>query len=385
MTIAHFIVFGDAHDKHVQALTQEVLTLSPQAVLQCVPPIESGQTFQISWAYPQEALTFYVENQPIVCTSETVGWVRSLGENTPVSWLKNPLHYYCHQEKLACLQAIWEGYPMQWLNPLAGVRLANHKMYQLKIAHQLGFHVPTTLVTDQTHTLQTYFPQDDTSLAIKSFERKTVFRPFKKRELFRHWLHRMLEDALGITLTAPKHLDGSLEGAYTRQLSVADLKAYASSLSQCPVTVQNYIEKSLELRVTVVRDEVFAASIDSQVTGTYLADFRKHATDYTILPYTLDESIQKKCVALCQALGLHYGAIDLILTPENELIFLEINANPQWLWVEYKTGQPITKAMARCLLALREDTKPSSVMVSEQGFASSTLALHEVVLHQFGQ
>ena len=50
-------------------------------------------------------------------------------------------------------------------------------------------------------------------------------------------------------------------------------------------------------------------------------------------------------MALVRRLGLRYGAIDLILTPEGDYVFLEINPNGQWQWIEEPTGLPITSAL----------------------------------------
>jgi hypothetical protein len=38
------------------------------------------------------------------------------------------------------------------------------------------------------------------------------------------------------------------------------------------------------------------------------------------------------------------------LTPSGEFVFLEINPAGQWLFIEDRTGQPITQAVARLLM-----------------------------------
>jgi glutathione synthase/RimK-type ligase-like ATP-grasp enzyme len=49
-------------------------------------------------------------------------------------------------------------------------------------------------------------------------------------------------------------------------------------------------------------------------------------------------------------MGLVYGAIDLILTPEGEYVFVEVNPNGQYWWIERLTGLPITKRIVRLLV-----------------------------------
>ena len=56
--------------------------------------------------------------------------------------------------------------------------------------------------------------------------------------------------------------------------------------------------------------------------------------------------------SLMAALGLVYGAIDMRLTEEGEYVFLEVNPAGQWLFIEQRTGQPITAAVTDRLVAL---------------------------------
>jgi len=53
-----------------------------------------------------------------------------------------------------------------------------------------------------------------------------------------------------------------------------------------------------------------------------------------------------------QELGLRYGAIDLIVTPQDEWVFLESNCNGQWLWLEKLVGLSISDALASLLVKL---------------------------------
>lgn len=50
-------------------------------------------------------------------------------------------------------------------------------------------------------------------------------------------------------------------------------------------------------------------------------------------------------------LGLVFACIDFIVTPDDKFVFLEINPNGQWLWVEKLTGLPIAESMAKLLAA----------------------------------
>ena len=97
---------------------------------------------------------------------------------------------------------------------------------------------------------------------------------------------------------------------------------------------------------------MLAAAIDSQATNRTRVDWRRYDLGHT--PHRaiqLPPSIEGKLVALCRGLGLSYGAIDLIVTPEGEHVFLELNPAGQWHWIEQLTGLPISDAIADELVA----------------------------------
>ena len=66
--------------------------------------------------------------------------------------------------------------------------------------------------------------------------------------------------------------------------------------------------------------------------------------------HALPKKIATACVDLTAALGLCFGAIDLLVTPDGRYVFLEINPNGQWAFIEEFTGLPISDAIAGLLV-----------------------------------
>lgn len=58
-----------------------------------------------------------------------------------------------------------------------------------------------------------------------------------------------------------------------------------------------------------------------------------------------------------EKLGLAYGAIDFVVTPEGEYVFLEVNPSGQFLWADYEAGLPLLDAMCEMLIQGRLDYK----------------------------
>lgn len=99
--------------------------------------------------------------------------------------------------------------------------------------------------------------------------------------------------------------------------------------------------------------KVFAAAIDSQQLAKARYDWRVEGIalcDKWFI-YQLPIEIEKKLLALIDYFSKNYGAIDLILTPEDDYVFLEINPVGEFLWLERYPGFPLSEAIADLLFA----------------------------------
>jgi len=124
-------------------------------------------------------------------------------------------------------------------------------------------------------------------------------------------------------------------------------------LQFCPMTFQENIPKALELRITIVGEQIFTAAINSQQLDGAIYDWRKEgrALHQQWQPYDLPKTIEKQLLELMKYFGLNYGAIDMIVTPDERYIFLEINPVGEFFWLElYPPYFPISQAIAEVLV-----------------------------------
>ena len=63
----------------------------------------------------------------------------------------------------------------------------------------------------------------------------------------------------------------------------------------------------------------------------------------------LPQVLQRDILLFIKKMGLQFGCIDMIVTQEGKYIFLEINPNGQWYFVQLKTHVNIAKAVAELL------------------------------------
>lgn len=114
-----------------------------------------------------------------------------------------------------------------------------------------------------------------------------------------------------------------------------------------PYLLQQFIDKSEDVRVIVVGNDVFAVAIESQASPDTAIDFR--AGDVRKLRHriiSLPSVVADALVGLTRSLSLRFAAIDLVADRDGRYWFLELNPNGQWAWLEELTHVPISSAFA---------------------------------------
>lgn len=230
---------------------------------------------------------------------------------------------WSYQEMEETVFGVWQSLGGRWINDPNHDDHASRKVYQLKTAKELGFNIPSTIITNSKHALKAYRQSQ--------MKQEIIYKPFHGNE--QHWRE-------------------------TRVLKAADEKLI-TNLKFSPVIFQDYVEAKVDLRITVVDGNIYPAEIHSQ-TSTYKVDFRMDMKNVKVNEHKLPSDIETKILKLMKKLNLVYGAIDMRLTPEGDYVFLEINPAGQWLFVEYETKQPISKAIAKYLLQGVDQTSTSS-------------------------
>ncbi|GAA0929104.1 hypothetical protein [Virgisporangium aurantiacum] len=114
---------------------------------------------------------------------------------------------------------------------------------------------------------------------------------------------------------------------------------------------QEYVEKAYEVRLTVIGNMFFPVTIRSQDADATRIDWRgwneMSYGDYHPLP----DDLVKKVQTLLTELDLVYAALDFIVTPDGEYVFLEVNPNGQFIWMDTDLQLPMADCMADLLAA----------------------------------
>jgi glutathione synthase/RimK-type ligase-like ATP-grasp enzyme len=166
----------------------------------------------------------------------------------------------------------------------------------------------------------------------------------------RDFLRRYPQGAIIKTIGSPSiHLPEGRAYVYSNRITASDLPPN-TSLNDSPLIVQRLIAKSVDVRVTVVGESIFATEIDSQRFEASRYDWRA-AADQSGLhhPHRLPDNIARKCNRITAELGLSYSAIDLCVDDMGEYYFFEVNPNGEWAWIETEVGYPVSDAIVALL------------------------------------
>ncbi|MBO1351364.1 MAG: MvdD family ATP-grasp ribosomal peptide maturase [Hormoscilla sp. GUM202] len=226
------------------------------------------------------------------------------------------------QESCATIQGMIASLNAFHLDLVHLIRHASNKQLQLQVARSLGIETPQTLTTNNPLAVGEFVGECPQGAIVKMLSSFAIYEEEEEKVVFTN-------------LVKPEDLE-DLEG-----------------LRFCPMTFQELIPKALELRTTIAGQQIFTAAIDSQKSQKARYDWRRRGlaliNDWQ--PYDLPQELSEKLLQLMDYFGLHYGAIDIILTPDDRHVFLEINPVGEFFWLDRCPGLPISQAIADTLLS----------------------------------
>ena len=203
----------------------------------------------------------------------------------------------------------------RWVNHPAATYKAEQKALQLATARKVGLNVPRTVITNNAAGIR-LAAQGDAVVAVKGLD--TVLVREDDVETF----------------------------GYTSLL--ATTSAESACLASTPLVAQQALTNKLDLRVTVVGNQVFCCAV-KHGTQPIQGDWRLAKSGAKFQRYELPQDVASKCLHLTKTLGLVFGAIDLAIQ-DGVYYFLEINPTGEWAWLVDQTDQPIDEAIAATLL-----------------------------------
>jgi glutathione synthase/RimK-type ligase-like ATP-grasp enzyme len=245
-------------------------------------------------------------------------WFRRLyPPETPIDVGDAEDRAFIAREWASMVRGVFAALDVPTINPIYPMVRAT-KPYQLALARRAGLAVPDTVITSSRRRALEFVAGPGPSL------HKVITAPQGRFLATQLWDDR---DA--------GHLD---------------------ELELAPTIFQKRVGGTRELRITAVGEQLFAAEY-----RTALVDGR---TDMAA-PYVrhqLPVSVACGLLSLLDRLGLPFATIDMRIDEQGEYWFLEANNAGQFLWIEIRTGMPISRAVADllCESARRHRQRPAT-------------------------
>lgn len=192
-----------------------------------------------------------------------------------------------------------------WINSKESAQRANSKLLQLKLAAECDMKIPLTLCSND--------PQDIRYFLLKHEKEGVIYKPL----CVNFWFD---EEQIKIS--------------HTVKMSFLELPSN-KLLQLTPGIFQKEIKKKYELRITCFGDYIVAAKLNSQEHREGKMDWRAIPEGkMDIEPYELPSSLAEKIRHFMQKMGLVFGSLDFIVDENHEYVFLEVNEQGQFLWLE---------------------------------------------------
>lgn len=230
---------------------------------------------------------------------------------------------FIQREKVEVLRSLWRMIPSNlWLNHPRNILNSSNKIDQLITASKFGLNIPNTLITTSKSNIVDFIAHEYSVIA------KAIKHGFVENE------NRV------IVAPTQKITEEYLE----------NIDAY----SRVPMIIQNEIDKIVDVRVVIVGNTFFPAAIYSQEQTETMVDWRVgdiHDIKVNHEKHELPQDVMDKLLILLNHYELRYASIDMVLNKRAEYVFLELNPDGQWAWIEQLLNYPIRDTMIQYYLS----------------------------------
>jgi glutathione synthase/RimK-type ligase-like ATP-grasp enzyme len=220
-----------------------------------------------------------------------------------------------------------------WINRPDVDAVAELKPYQLELAKRVGLRVPRTLLTNE--------PEEVANL-VRNTDERVVYKALTGGVI---------------------HYPGAFPAGLLTTVLGDEILEHTGRVRHTMCMFQEYVEKAYEVRLTVIGNTYFPVIIDSQSMEATTVDWRGE----NHLPYgsykPLPDEIVQKTQRLLDKLEIVYAAVDFIVTPDGEFVFLEVNPGGQFMWMEFDLELDMSGVVADLLMSGRPFVRDNPVQI----------------------
>lgn len=228
---------------------------------------------------------------------------------------------FARREAMQGVGGVLRGTDCLWVNRPDVDVVSELKPYQLEIAKRLGMRVPRTLLTNDPQEVAALLADADRPIAYKALTGGVL------------------------------HYPGAFPAGLLTTVVGDEIHEHLDRVGHTVCQFQEYVDKAYEVRLTVIGNTYFPVTIESQRLDATRTDWRG---EHEKMPYgsyrPLPDEVVKQTQALLAELGAVYAAIDFIVTPSGDHVFLEVNPMGQFMWMQHDLGLAMGDHLAELLM-----------------------------------
>ena len=306
-------LIGQKTDPHIIGISNELKKINENYVI--IDQFSSNDSFYVTYENDLSECNLRLGNLSFNKGEIKSVWNTSALKVTIDSEVVEASKKFILAEWTEGIRSLWNSIETKWVNSPESILNSSNRLSQLKIANEIGLSTPKSLITNDPKKLNDFFYSCNRNIVTKTLNSSQGL-PNKKM-------------------------------IFTTKIGEKEL-VKSSDLQYAPCMFQEYIPKKTEFRITIIDKKIHTAEIHSQNSDKTKDDWRNY-DDFDKTPYMkaeLPKDVEEKLLKIMTELGLVFGAIDMIRTPNDDFVFLEINANGRWWWIQELTKMNIAKDIA---------------------------------------
>jgi glutathione synthase/RimK-type ligase-like ATP-grasp enzyme len=222
---------------------------------------------------------------------DVVWWRRANQPQKPNEHLDPDVHEFISSEWKFAISSLWRSeFQGAWVNTPEADQRATAKTSQLRVAKMFGMQIPDTIISNNPEAVRSFFRRCSDGVVVKKL--------------------------------------AGVAGKSLATVEIAEDQLRNDEIILCPSVYQQKIEAEAHLRVIALGDDVVSIIIYSE-----LLDWRRDL-NFRAENYQLDQVLKHSIRNFMDFFGLKMGVFDFILDKRGKLIFLEINPQGQFLFLE---------------------------------------------------
>lgn len=241
-------------------------------------------------------------------------WCRGLGALVDLPEIDPRASLFIRSEWTRALEAWLYALRCRWVNDFRVSRMATNRVRQMALAHDLGLSVPNWSVLTRREDIARFVDDRQATWVIKQINEGGS-----------------KECGDFVTFTQPV---------------TEPLRVLANDIGKVPVLIQEAVRSRVAVRAYVIGERCLSAAATLDLERLGGLDSRLAGSDAYYCPCELPADVERGLVCLTHAMGLRYGAADLLVSDDGKFCFLELNPSGQWGWIELESMLQITRALA---------------------------------------